>query len=66
MPGPPACCPPFSMPTTIREMGRRSNALKQGGLPEDVASMIAGLCLPSLRGVTGQVVRVCGSSLVGR
>jgi 3-oxoacyl-[acyl-carrier protein] reductase len=54
-----------AMPITIREAGRRMNSLSQGGLPVDVAETIAWLASPASAGVTGNVVRVCGQSLLG-
>ncbi|PPK92118.1 3-oxoacyl-[acyl-carrier protein] reductase [Kineococcus xinjiangensis] len=53
------------MPVATREMGRRANSLQQGGRPEDVAETVAWLADPRSRGVNGQVVRVCGQSLLG-
>lgn len=55
-----------AMPVTIREAGRRMNSLSQGGLPIDVAETIAWYCNPLSRGVNGNVVRVCGQSLIGK
>ncbi|PAV25697.1 3-oxoacyl-[acyl-carrier protein] reductase [Tamilnaduibacter salinus] len=55
-----------AMPLTIREAGRRMNSLSQGGLPVDVAETIAWYCNPQSSGVTGNVVRVCGQSLIGK
>jgi 3-oxoacyl-[acyl-carrier protein] reductase len=54
-----------AMPFAIREAGRRMNSLSQGGLPVDVAETIAWLASPASAGVTGNVVRVCGQSLLG-
>jgi 3-oxoacyl-[acyl-carrier protein] reductase len=54
-----------AMPITIREAGRRMNSLSQGGLPRDVAETIAWYASPASTGVTGNVVRVCGQSLLG-
>jgi 3-oxoacyl-[acyl-carrier protein] reductase len=54
-----------AMPMMIREAGRRMNSLSQGGLPVDVAETIAWLANPASGGVTGNVVRVCGQSLLG-
>jgi 3-oxoacyl-[acyl-carrier protein] reductase len=54
-----------SMPLTTREAGRRMNSLSQGGLPVDVAETIAWLAGPGSSGVNGNVVRVCGQSLLG-
>jgi 3-oxoacyl-[acyl-carrier protein] reductase len=55
-----------AMPLTIREAGRRMNSLSQGGLPVDVAEAIAWYCHPGSNGVNGNVVRVCGQSLIGK
>jgi 3-oxoacyl-[acyl-carrier protein] reductase len=54
-----------AMPIAVREAGRRMNSLRQGGLPVDVAETIAWLASPASAGVTGNVVRVCGQSLLG-
>jgi 3-oxoacyl-[acyl-carrier protein] reductase len=54
-----------AMPTATREAGRRMNSLSQGGLPVDVAETIAWYASPASAGVTGNVVRVCGQSLLG-
>ena len=54
-----------AMPIATREVGRRMNSLSQGGLPIDVAETIAWFANPGSAGVTGQVVRVCGQSLLG-
>jgi 3-oxoacyl-[acyl-carrier protein] reductase len=53
------------MPFAVREIGRRMNSLAQGGLPVDVAETIAWLASPASAHVNGQVVRVCGQSLIG-
>ena len=53
------------MPIAIREAGRRMNSMSQGGLPVDVAETIAWLASPASTGVNGNVVRVCGQSLLG-
>jgi 3-oxoacyl-[acyl-carrier protein] reductase len=53
------------MPFGTREIGSRINSLQQGGLPVDVAETIAWLAQPGAAGVNGQVVRVCGQSLLG-
>lgn len=55
-----------AMPVTIREAGRRMNSLSQGGQPVDVAEAIAWYCNPGSTGVNGNVVRVCGQSLIGK
>ncbi|MFZ0971362.1 MAG: 3-oxoacyl-ACP reductase [Solirubrobacteraceae bacterium] len=54
-----------AMPIATREAGRRMNSLAQGGLPVDVAETIAWFASPASGGVNGNVVRVCGQSLVG-
>jgi 3-oxoacyl-[acyl-carrier protein] reductase len=53
------------MPLATREVGRRMNSLSQGGLPVDVAETVAWLASPGSGGVSGNVVRVCGQSLLG-
>ncbi|ELS55387.1 3-oxoacyl-ACP reductase [Streptomyces viridochromogenes] len=54
-----------AIPLFIREAGRRMNSLAQGGLPADVAETTAWLAHPGSGAVNGQVVRVCGQSLLG-
>jgi 3-oxoacyl-[acyl-carrier protein] reductase len=54
-----------AMPLVVREGGRRMNSLAQGGLPVDVAETIAWFASPASGGVNGNVVRVCGQSLIG-
>ena len=53
------------IPLMTREVGRRMNSLSQGGLPVDVAETIAWFASPASGGVNGNVVRVCGQSLLG-
>jgi len=53
------------IPLGLREAGRRMNSMSQGGLPVDVAETIAWLASPASSGITGNVVRVCGQSLIG-
>lgn len=53
------------IPLVVREAGRRMNSLAQGGLPEDVAETIGWLAWPASGAVSGNVVRVCGQSLLG-
>jgi 3-oxoacyl-[acyl-carrier protein] reductase len=53
------------MPIAIREAGRRMNSMSQGGKPVDVAETIAWFASPASGGVNGNVVRVCGQSLLG-
>jgi 3-oxoacyl-[acyl-carrier protein] reductase len=54
-----------AMPIAVREAGRRMNSLSQGGLPVDVAEAIAWFASPASAGVSANVVRVCGQSLIG-
>ncbi|MFD7922910.1 3-oxoacyl-ACP reductase [Streptomyces sp. NPDC059740] len=54
-----------AVPLFVREAGRRMSSLGQGGLPVDVAETVAWLAHPASGGVNGQVVRVCGQSLLG-
>jgi 3-oxoacyl-[acyl-carrier protein] reductase len=54
-----------AMPIGTREAGRRMNSLAQGGRPVDVAETVAWLAGPASAGVNGNVVRVCGQSLLG-
>ena len=54
-----------AMPLGTREAGRRMNSLAQGGLPVDVAETVAWFASPGSAGVNGNVVRVCGQSLIG-
>ncbi|MDQ1616618.1 MAG: 3-oxoacyl-[acyl-carrier protein] reductase [Actinomycetota bacterium] len=53
------------MPVATREVARRISSLQQGGQPVDVAETIGWLAQTSSAAVNGQVVRVCGQSLVG-
>ena len=54
-----------AVPVITREIGRRLNSLSQGGRPLDVAETIAFFANPAAGGITGNIVRVCGQSLVG-
>lgn len=54
-----------AIPLTIREAGRRMNSMGQGGLPQDVAEAVAWFAQPGSGAVSGQVLRVCGQSLLG-
>lgn len=54
------------MPALTRQVARRLSSLQQGGLPVDVAEAVAFLASPPAGGVVGQVLRVCGQSMVGR
>jgi 3-oxoacyl-[acyl-carrier protein] reductase len=53
------------MPVVLREVGRRLNSMAQGGLSVDVAETVAWLASPASGGITGNVVRVCGQSMLG-
>ncbi|MFG3422864.1 3-oxoacyl-ACP reductase [Micromonospora sp. NPDC048063] len=53
------------IPLMLREAGRRMNSMSQGGLPVDVAETIGWLAWPASGAVSGNVVRVCGQSLLG-
>jgi 3-oxoacyl-[acyl-carrier protein] reductase len=53
------------IPFATREAGRRMSSLSQGGLPVDVAEAIAYFASPASTGVNGNVLRVCGQSLLG-
>jgi 3-oxoacyl-[acyl-carrier protein] reductase len=54
-----------AIPFALREAGRRMNSMGQGGLPQDVAEAVAWLAQPGSGAVNGQVLRVCGQSLLG-
>ncbi|ATY31015.1 3-oxoacyl-ACP reductase [Sphingomonas psychrotolerans] len=54
-----------AVPFTIRQAGRRMNSMGQGGQPEDVAETIGWLADPGSAGISGEIVRVCGQSLLG-
>ena len=54
-----------AIPFAIREAGRRMNSMSQGGLPVDVAETIAWFASPASGGLNGNIVRVCGQSLLG-
>ncbi len=53
------------IPFAVREAGRRLNSMSQGGLPVDVAETISWLASPASSGLTGNVIRVCGQSILG-
>ncbi|PUB23924.1 3-oxoacyl-[acyl-carrier protein] reductase [Promicromonospora sp. AC04] len=56
-----------SIPVGTRVVARHVvPSLQQGGLPIDVAEAIAFLSSPVASGVNGQVLRVCGQSMVGK
>lgn len=54
-----------AIPFATREVGRRMNSMQQGGQTVDVAETIAFFASPASVAVTGNVVRVCGQSLLG-
>ena len=54
-----------AIPFATREAGRRMSSLLQGGETVDVAEAIAYFASPASNAVTGNVVRVCGQSLLG-
>ena len=54
-----------AMPLATREAGRRMNSVAQGGHPVDVAETVGWFANPASGGVNGNVVRVCGQSLIG-
>lgn len=54
-----------AIPPVTREIGRRLNSLSQGGHPVDVAEAIAFFANPASNGVSGNIVRVCGQSIIG-
>jgi 3-oxoacyl-[acyl-carrier protein] reductase len=54
-----------AVPFATREVGRRLNAMSQGGQPVDVAETVAWLADPASAAVSGNVVRVCGQMMLG-
>lgn len=54
-----------AVPFAMREAGRRMNSMSQGGLPIDVAEAIAWFASPASGAITGNIVRVCGQSIMG-
>jgi 3-oxoacyl-[acyl-carrier protein] reductase len=54
-----------AVPLATREVGRRLNAMSQGGQPVDVAETVAWLASPGSTAVNGNVVRVCGQMMLG-
>lgn len=53
------------IPVARRQLARRLNSLQQGGLPVDVAELVAFLVSDAACGINGQTVRVCGQNMVG-
>ncbi|MDE0841638.1 MAG: 3-oxoacyl-ACP reductase [Porticoccaceae bacterium] len=54
-----------AIPFVTRQIGRRLSSLGQGGMPVDVAEVIGLFVSPQASGINGNVVRVCGQSLLG-
>ncbi|MGB3185330.1 MAG: 3-oxoacyl-ACP reductase [Ornithinimicrobium sp.] len=54
------------IPAATREFARRFNSVHQGGKPVDVAEAIAYYAEPASSAITGQVLRVCGQSQIGK
>jgi 3-oxoacyl-[acyl-carrier protein] reductase len=54
-----------NLPFFVKEGGRRLSALKQGGLPADIAEAIVFLSGNGGKYISGQVLRVCGGSFLG-
>ncbi|MCA9696878.1 MAG: short chain dehydrogenase, partial [Myxococcales bacterium] len=55
-----------AIPVMIREVGRRLSSLGQGGLPRDIGDALTFLSTPGAQGLTGNILRVCGQSFVGK
>tara|TARA_R110001592_G_scaffold354185_1_gene653665 strand:- start:10226 stop:11653 length:1428 start_codon:yes stop_codon:yes gene_type:complete len=55
-----------NIPFLTRELGRRMNALSQGELPLDIAEAVSFFANPGSHCLNGNVLRVCGLSLLGR
>jgi len=55
-----------SMPLLTREAGRRMNSLSQGGQPLDIAEGVSYLCHPGSQALSGNILRICGQSLLGK
>ena len=53
------------MPAGTREAARRLSNLSQGALPQDIAEVVTYLASPGAHGLSGNIVRVCGGSLIG-
>ena len=54
-----------AIPFVTRHFGRRLSSLGQGGLPVDVAEVIAFYLSPQAAGINGNTLRVCGQNLMG-
>jgi len=55
-----------SIPLLTREAGRRMNSLSQGGLPLDIAEGVSFFCHPASQALSGNLLRICGQSLLGK
>jgi 3-oxoacyl-[acyl-carrier protein] reductase len=53
------------VPFIVKQIARRFSSLGQGGLPDDVAELIALLASPCSQGISGSVIRVCGGNFIG-
>ena len=54
-----------AMPGLMRNVGRRMNAMMQGGYPVDVAEAVLFLASDASQGINGSTLRVCGGHFVG-
>jgi len=54
------------VPAVTRQIGRRSNSFAQGGEPLDVAEAISLFCHPASQALNGNILRVCGQSILGK
>lgn len=54
-----------AIPFAIRNVGRRMNALNQGGYPADIAEAAVFLSSPASEALNGVTMRVCGKHRVG-
>ncbi len=54
-----------AIPFVIRTAARLMNTMNQGGQTVDVAETIAWFACPASLGVNGNIVRVCGQSMIG-
>ena len=54
-----------AIPFVTREVARRLSNVSQGGLPEDIAETLTFMATPGASGLTGNLIRICGGSLVG-
>ena len=54
-----------AMPFAMREVARRLNSFRQGGLPIDVAEAVVYLMSTAGSEISGQSLRVCGQNLIG-